>query len=411
MIVNQVYEFLNGVIADTGHNVVVRDTTGVVDFGKTLISDDNAQLRDNFFKKLIDRVGRTVIEERKYVGNKLGIRKEPFEFGAILQKIYVAPMQARKNNSWDLQDGQRVPVDVVYKAQVEVTIFNAIDTWEVPITITRDQIKSAFLNEQALGAFISALFAKVEDSLAVMYEQIETYAFATMIGNALHATDDEGHKFLTINLFSLVSEFGSFQINTNIDYMLQNPDFLRFVVMIINKYSLLMEKMTNVFNSAEKSRYTPRERQRLVMHNDLYSAISTVLKAETYHRDDLKIPEALAVPYWQSFANEGITVNDVHIMYPFEDKAIKISRNWDGTGVSSVENDCVLAVLYDEEAIATTIENRRTTTDVNGAGEFTNYYNKADIGYIIDPSENCIVFTWNQQKINSQPDGWLFQEV
>lgn len=398
MRVNQVYDFLNTAISATGHNVTVTDTQGVVDFGKTLISDDNSQLRNNFFKKLIDRVGRTVIEDRKYIGNRLGIRKEPFEYGAILQKIYVAPMQARKNNSWDLTDGQRVPVDVVYKAQVEVTIFNAIDTWEVPITITREQIKSAFLNEQALGAFISALFAKVEDSLAVMYEQIEMYAFATMIANALHATDDEGHEFLKVNLRSiceglmLTSGYGS-EISESA-FALTKPEILRAILQIINKYSLLMTKMTTVFNSAEKQRFTPKDRQRLVMHNDLYTALSTVLKADTYHREDLMIPDASVVPYWQSFANER-AFGSTPEAYPNEDKAIKISYDWDGTGTSSIENDCVLAVLYDEEAIATTIDNRRTTTDVNGAGEFTNYYNKADIGYIIDPSENCIVFTWN----------------
>lgn len=392
MRVNQVFEFLNTAISAIGHNVTVTDTQGVVDFGKTLISDDNAQLRDNFFKKLIDRVGRTVIEDRKYIGSRLGIRKEPFEFGAILQKIYVSPMNARKNNSWDLTDGQRVPVDVVYKAQVEVTIFNAIDTWEVPITITREQIKSAFLNEQALGAFISALFAKVEDSLAVMYEQIETYAFATMIANALNATDDEGHKFLTVNLkkFVEVSYGGA---PPSFEEAALSEQMLRVIIMAINKYSLLMTKMTNVFNSAEKQRYTPQDRQRLVMHNDLYTAISTILKADTYHRDDLMIPNASVVPYWQSFANEYADEGAILTM-PSEDKAIKISRDW-GDGVSAIENDCVLAVLYDEEAIATTIDNRRTTTDVNGAGEFTNYYNKADIGYIIDPSENCIVFVWN----------------
>lgn len=398
MRVNQVYDFLNTAISATGRNVTVTDTQGVVDFGKVLISDDNAQLRDNFFKKLIDRVGRTVIEDRKYIGTRLGIRKEPFEYGAILQKIYVAPMQARKNNSWDLQDGQRVPVDVVYKAQVEVTIFNAIDTWEVPITITREQIKSAFLNEQALGAFISALFSKVEDSLAVMYEQIEIYAFATLIGNALNATDDEGHKYLTVNLYDIMNELGiitpSSDTSSSFDYNSKNTEVLRKIIQVINKYSLLFTKMTSVFNSLESPRFTPKDRQRLVMHNDLYSAISTVLKADTYHRDDLMIQDAIAVPFWQSFVNETEADGSVYT-YPNKDKAIKISHNWDGSGVSSIENDCVLAVLYDEEAIATTIDNRRTTTDVNGAGEFTNYYNKADIGYIIDPSENCIVFVWN----------------
>ncbi len=401
MQVSQVYSIINTAIADAGQNVTVKDTSSIVSFGKTLIVDEH--VRDNFFRKLIDRIGRTVIEERRYLGDMYNLRKEPFEYGAILQKIYVEPMPAKINNSWDLQNGDIVQIGEVYKANVTVTLWNQVDTWEVDITIVEEQIKSAFLNAESLGAFIASLFTKVEDSLAMQYEKLEELVFCTMIGNALHATDDEGHNYLKINLAKiadlgedLMTDTGG-GVLTKINDALRSKEALLLMLKYINKYSLLMRKMTTVFNSMNFNRFTPKDRQRLAIHTDLMTGFNTILKAYAYNDDALEIPDenVTVVPYWQSFANEGEGSTGEPFVTINEDKAIKISHNWNGSGVSSVENDCVLAVLYDEEAIATTIQNRRIKSDVIGKGEFTNYYYKAEIGYLIDPSENCIVFTWN----------------
>ena len=39
-----------------------------------------------------------------------------------------------------------------------------------------------------------------------------------------------------------------------------------------------------------------------------------------------------------------------------------------------------------------TLNERRSTTERNNKDEYTNYYNKANIGYFNDMSENGIVF-------------------
>lgn len=408
MRVTQVYDFLNTALADTGRNVTLTNTTDIVSLGEELSVASNEAFRDNFFKSLVDRIGRTVIEGRKYVSDHYGIRKEPFEYGAMLAKIHTEPLRAQKNNSYDLKDGDIVNPGKVYKAEVKVKLFNQMDTWEVPVTIVRKQIRSAFLNEETLSAFISSIFEAVENSMQAMYEKLEEYAFCTMIANALNAVDDEGHKYLTVNLADIVADAGLLPVaddGTDVgdtEYVLSYIPALIRIIQTINSYAQLMERMTSIFNSAEYTRFTPKDRQRLVIHNRLASSISSVLKSQVFNKDELKLPDARIVPFWQSFANEKQSdlVGKV-ITAPSEDMAIKITHNAINDG-ASIENDCVLAVLYDDEAIATTIEDRRVTTDVIGASEMTNYYNKAEVGYIIDPTENCVVFVWN---FNGAPSG------
>ena len=58
----------------------------------------------------------------------------------------------------------------------------------------------------------------------------------------------------------------------------------------------------------------------------------------------------------------------------------------------TVNQTGVIAVAYDFEALGVTMKERRTTTERNNKDEYTNYYNKANIGYFNDMSENGIVF-------------------
>ena len=49
-------------------------------------------------------------------------------------------------------------------------------------------------------------------------------------------------------------------------------------------------------------------------------------------------------------------------------------------------------MIYDYEAMGVTLNERRSTSERNNHDEYTNYYNKANIGYFNDMSENGIVF-------------------
>ena len=85
------------------------------------------------------------------------------------------------------------------------------------------------------------------------------------------------------------------------------------------------------------------------------------------------------VPYWQGSGTS----------FDFDDTS-KIVIKLDET--NTVTQTGVIAVAYDYEALGTTIDERRSSTERTNKDEYTNYYNKANIGYFNDMSENGIVF-------------------
>ena len=59
---------------------------------------------------------------------------------------------------------------------------------------------------------------------------------------------------------------------------------------------------------------------------------------------------------------------------------------------NTISKKGIIGVIYDYEAMGVTLNERRNTSERNNHDEYTNYYNKANIGYFNDMSENGIVF-------------------
>ena len=88
-----------------------------------------------------------------------------------------------------------------------------------------------------------------------------------------------------------------------------------------------------------------------------------------------------SVAYWQG-AGDSFDFNDT--------SAINIKL--DDTEHGTISKKGIIGVIYDYEAMGVTLNERRSTSDRNNHDEYTNYYNKANIGYFNDMSENGIVF-------------------
>ena len=129
MNVKQVYAILNDVVAESlGKKAfAVKDTADIVSIGNEVLSSSTST--DKFLGVLVDRIGRTIISNRAYTGNVKALINDAFTFGAILQKIYVAPMDAVENPQWDLTAGVSVDQYVITKPTVNQKLFNNILFW------------------------------------------------------------------------------------------------------------------------------------------------------------------------------------------------------------------------------------------------------------------------------------------
>ena len=148
-------------------------------------------------------------------------------------------------------------------------------------------------------------------------------------------------------------------------------------------YADRMGKLSTLFNVGAKERFTPSDMLKVVMLSDFEKAASTYLYADTWHNENVKLPTAETVPYWQgsgkdySFAN----TSDIHVNIT------------DGEGGTvEVVAAGILAIMYDKDAMGVCNTDRRVTTQYNAKAEFFNNFYKFDASYFNDLNENFVVF-------------------
>ena len=142
-----------------------------------------------------------------------------------------------------------------------------------------------------------------------------------------------------------------------------------------------MQKKSVLFNEEGYKRHTPKDKLVVNLLQDFTSACDTFLGANTFHDELVKLPMYDSVAYWQG-AGESFDFNDTSAIN------IKLDETEQGT----VSKKGINGVIYDYEAMGVTLNERRSTSERNNHDEYTNYYNKANIGYFNDMSENGIVF-------------------
>ena len=95
---HQIYNILNSVNAqaNTGANLV-KTSTDFISYGDT-ISNLSQDGKETWFATLLDRIGTVIMDNRSYSAKTaVSLWKEPFEYGAIMQKIHAAMPTASRS--------------------------------------------------------------------------------------------------------------------------------------------------------------------------------------------------------------------------------------------------------------------------------------------------------------------------
>lgn len=374
--VNQIFNVVNDVAKQTfGEKATsVVDTSTLVALGDVVLkSDENTEM---FTNTLVDRIGKTVFSTRAYTtDNAEGMVREPFEYGCILQKIYVDLPDAKENNSWDIGKGNYTPTFApVIKPTLKQKLFNKQTTWEIDVTIPDFMLRTAFTSATEMAVLIDAIFNSMENMMQIALENNKNLTRANFIASKLHSKKPCG----AINLLHLYNTLTSQTLT--VDACMRDLGFLKWSTQQINLWAKRLSKMSTLFNDEGYKRFTPQSDLIVNVLQDYDSAINSYLQSDTYHNEMTKIAGSYStVPYWQ-----GSGLN-----YTFEETS-KIDVKIDET--TTITESGIIAVLYDRDAMGVTITERRGTTQRNNKDEYTDYFNKATYGYFNDLSENGIVF-------------------
>ena len=391
MKVTQLYALVNAVTKEAlGETVVVNeDLSNVVDIGKAVI--DQANGLDNYVRKLVDHIGKVVFVNRVYSGSAPAVLMDSWEFGSILEKISTDIPEASENDSWNLQDGQEYSQDTFYQPKVEAKFFNSKVTFEIKLSFTEKQVKSAFSSAEQLNGFISMLVQSVENSMTVKTDALIMRAINNMIAETLVSelgTGTVGAKVIdwtksgvrAVNLLALYNAGRTEKLTPAAAII--DPDFVRFATYQIALVSDRMSKISVLFNSGAKQRFTPDDMKRVVLLSDFAKASDILLLSDTRNPDRITLPAHDSVPYWQGSGKDyGLTSTGVIDVKTASGETVKVPAT-----------ASIIGVVFDRDAVGVANLDRRVTTAYNARAEFyTNFY-KMDAGYYNDLSENFVVF-------------------
>lgn len=386
MKVTQIHTILNSIQTEIlGENAILKeDLSNVVDMGKAVF---DATSVDNYVKKLVDKVGKVIFGERKYAGGVPSVFMDKWEFGAVMQKITAELPMATKNESWDLQDGQSYDQNVFHQPKVENKFFSDKVSFEIPMSFTEMQVKSAFNSATEMNSFLSMIVTTIENAMTVKVDSLIMRTINNMTATTLidgygvvTAGGDYGKKSTgkAVNLLKLFNDETKPTTPLKAIEALNSVPFLRFATYKVKLYQDRMIKMSKLFNVGGKARFTPKADLQTVLLSDFKASSETMLLSDTFNKELVTLPDAETVPYWQG---SGVDYDFASVT---------------GLNVQSkaglVVVDGILGVMFDKNALGVCNTDRRVTTNYNAKGEFYNNYYKFDAGYFNDTNENFIVF-------------------
>ena len=387
MQVSQIYTLMNTITTEIlGDSVVVaEDLSNVVDIGRAF---ENANSLDNFVRSLNDHVGRMVFVDRVYSGRAPSVLMDGWEFGSVLEKVRANLPEATENESWELQDGASYDPNIFYKPSVVAKFYNDRITFEIPISFTEKQVKSAFSDAVQLNAFLSRIYTAVNNSMAVKLDSLIMRTINSGIAETVaHDFPTGGYGASSgvraVNLLYLYNQTlpgGSTPLTAA--QAMRTPEFLRFAAYTIKNYVGRMKNMSKLFNIGGTEKFTPADRMHVVLLEEFRNATEVYLYdgLNQFNTENLRLPgEVEEVSYWQGSGTD----------YGFDSTG---AINVISPSGKSVNVTGVVGVIFDRDALGVANMDRRVTTNYNAKAEFWNEWHKYDAGYFLDTDENFVVF-------------------
>lgn len=382
MKVEQIYNIVNDLTKElVGETAIAeQDLSNVIDLGTAIYNSENV---DNYVKKLVDRIGKTVFVNRPYTGSAPSILMDSWEYGSVLQKISAEIPEATENVSWKLENGTSYDVNVFTKPTVSNKFFNSKVTFEVPMSFTDLQVKESFSNAEQLNGFYSMIYNEIDKSLTVKLDALIMSTICNMIAETIYSEFEGETDFSTksgvkcVNLLKLYNDkFGETLTKEKAIY---TPEFIRFAVYTMGLYEQRISKISKLFNIGGMARFTPNDKLHFILLSEFASASNVYLQSDTFHNEFTALPKADVVPYWQG---SGLT-------YDFTStSSIKVKS----ASGHSIDVSGVVGVMFDRDCLGVTNMNRRVTSNYNGKAEFYNNWYKTDASYFNDSNENFVVF-------------------
>ena len=387
--VNQIYSLVNAVSKEVWgtQSPSVKDLSGLISLGESVGANGTWTAdSDKFLGALVDRIGKSVIRTLDRRVDLPNFIMHDFEFGAILQKIDVQPIEAVQDNSWNVGAVDFTSEYLnVYKPAVSSTLFKNFNTWTVKTTIPDVMFKTAFTSADSMSAFITAILDSLTGSIESQINKMNHICICNFFAEKSKNYSNGFYGLVTAynTAMGYTSESAGY-LTPNTEAVLYNKDFIKFATRFINNIVKFMGVEGTRFNVGSKIRATARDNMHCIMLTDFASSVASYLESDTYHNELVSLPYYDEVSYWQYTGDTTAYRSSVTVVPSSEEGQ---------DSPTTVSLQYIVGCLLDRQALGTTIKERWSASDRFNSERRTNYTEGINVGWFNDLSENGAIFT------------------
>ena len=388
--------------------VLYEDLSNIVQFMEAADTTYGLGAQFNiYFPKIVDKIGYTVyIADNEGDDDEFDLMRIGFDSGSIVEMLMFTDGEFVDNTAWDtiISGVETAPPTFdemfgLHKAEVNATYTNhAVTLASEVYTITYKQWKSAVRSpaeyEKLANAIAGRWTAKIKQ-LRMMLKRMQVQAWAL---------EKKIAKSGIINLLGLYKEFNP-SATTTAESTRYDKDFLRFMKVQCEIIAKDLRQRTGLFNPNAYVNPVPRDRLKFLLYAPYAKYMEAYSYADTYHDSYVKLDGYSEVTYWQGIG-DGLHDDTKMLM-------ASITQN---SGGSTIYQDGVVGVMFDERAIYQTNEEPRTAAQRNEFGNWTNYQNQLTVGLHDTLDLNGVVLIISDYQLNvatssgsSAPSDWATQ--
>ena len=348
--------------------------------------------RDSVMNAISNILARTIFSIRPYSAKFTGLEMDTFRWGGMMRKLSIADTDWEDDAAYAYPvfydatqtppDGEGGSVDrwKIKKPNVLQTNFYGQSVYSDHMTITEDQLETAFTGPEQLGSFLSLLMTNLSNRLEMSNEALRR----GLVCNAIAALYYENNTSRVIHLLSEYNTLTGLSLTGVTVYEPDNfPAFCKWAYSRVADITDLFTENSQMFQTVITGkpilRHTPYEYQRVYLYSPFRRQMDARVLADTFHDNYLKYSDVETVPFWQSLDSR----DEVNVTPAYTGQSGALV-----TPSSAVNVENVFGLIFDRDAMGMTILDRRVlSTPVNESGLYRNIWVHGKQRVVFDNTE------------------------
>ena len=373
---SQIYPVVNTIAKNLqGSNQTVVDPSGFAVFASNTI---NGSL-EPVYSTIYNLIGRTMIAIDEAEEDERGIIVEAFDYGSILRKLSYISQDSQSNSDYDIQNPES-PYAVQPKSGIVQKFFEqTIPTFSYEDVQYDKQLREGFHDLESLAGFLDGLYTRMYNEYKIAKNGLSDAAIGALIAHIIAGSTDGNYSR---RVRHLLTEYNTLYgtTYTNEDVAMADPKYLEFIRKVIITDQKNLNKLTHLYNEIGASgSEVPIDRRTKIDELNLDISLKVATSYQKYWGDTFN-DEYVQFPKHNEIVNWGIATAP---------ETVKVTLD---AGQTTTTVNKIIGVMYDKDSVVATMDRSRFVNIYDQWNDRNVFKLAADRRYIVDPTENAIIY-------------------